>query len=402
MEQKQLDEIDETFFGEEFVDDETSVTIQSAKDGPKNINSKKNQVTVKKKVVTPSKAPAKKNKIETKHTKSAGKHFSKEISPKIEIVENHSAKNDIKIEPVKSPLERIEPVEISSPVNPWAEEKNTTSNQSLFAETSTWKAITGIVIILLLVSIFTQGFRFYASSSSGSELSLEEAEVKALDYVNTKLLQPPYVAEVEFSQAVEDLYLVRLSVAGQSVDSYITKDGSLFFPQGFDTSKSLEEQAELNAPEVSLDVDTNAADKNTVDDTTGPSDVAADTNNVEAAVVGDTSSDSVPVEEPFVPAPAETTAKVVEVKMTSKKWIFSPRKVTVDAGSQVKLVITPDNSNPSFALPKYTFSIPQLSISKSVSGPTTIEFTPKAPGSYPFSCGDCEDWRGMNGILVVQ
>ena len=40
--------------------------------------------------------------------------------------------------------------------------------------------------------------------------------------------------EIESSAEENGLYKVSLSVAGQSVDSYITKDGSLFFPQGFE------------------------------------------------------------------------------------------------------------------------------------------------------------------------
>ncbi len=401
MEQKQLDELDETFFGEEFVDDETdSVTIQSAKEGSKTMNSKKSVINTKKKpVAMANKTPVKKAKPETKTAKTAVKHLSKESAPKkMPLAEP----GELKIEVVKTPLEKVGPIEISSPINPWSEEKTTAPSSSFFSDASTWKAITGMVIILLLVSVFTQGFNFSGSSSFGSELSQEEAEAKVLAYVNT-ILQPPYVAKVESSQAVNDLYLVRLSVADQPIDSYITKDGSLFFPQGFDTSKSLEEQTAQNT-EASLEVTNTDASVTKEDIPPAETDSAPgeeSTDSVDAAAVAEAPSEDVPSEQPAPPL-SETDTSVMEIKMTSRKWMFFPQKVTANAGSPIKLTLTPDNSNPTFALPSYTFSIPQLGVEKVISGPTTLELTPETPGSYPFSCSSCEDWRGMNGVLIVQ
>ncbi len=118
----------------------------------------------------------------------------------------------------------------SAPVNPWATENGSGTLKSV----STWKAMTGIVLILLLFSVVTDGFQFGGEETSSEKvvLSQEEATQKVLSFVNAKLLQPPFVAEVRDSAEMGDLYKVTLAVAGQEVDSYVTKDGELFFPQG--------------------------------------------------------------------------------------------------------------------------------------------------------------------------
>jgi protein-disulfide isomerase/plastocyanin len=183
MEQKQLDE-DDSFLTEEFIDEED---LLKAKPEAKPVKK-----TVKKK------APA------------------KEAEPEVKIT-------SVKEEPAK------EPVPTTMPKDPWKEDEE----ESVFKEVSTWKAITGIMVVLLIVSLFTQGFNFASTPTLENSLSLSEAEQRAVTYVNTNLLQPPFVAEVTSSAEEDDLYKITLSVAGEQVDSYLTKDGSLFFPQGF-------------------------------------------------------------------------------------------------------------------------------------------------------------------------
>jgi protein-disulfide isomerase/plastocyanin len=114
-------------------------------------------------------------------------------------------------------------------------------------------------LILLVASVFTNGFGI-SNEDNTAQLSLSEAEAKALAYVNENLLQAPFVAEVESSEDAGTLYKVSLSVAGQTVDSYLTKDGNLFFPQGFETSESLVVEGET--VEVSLDDDAVKGDPN--------------------------------------------------------------------------------------------------------------------------------------------
>jgi len=91
-------------------------------------------------------------------------------------------------------------------------------------KTDYWKLATLVLIVLLGISIFTNGF------STGSGLSKDEAAAKTLDFVNTNLLQGQ-TATIKSVTEEKGVYNLKLSVTGQEVDSYITKDGVLFFPQ---------------------------------------------------------------------------------------------------------------------------------------------------------------------------
>ena len=247
MEQKQLDEMDDTFFGDEFLEEEIEIIGQ--KDDEK--FSKKN-----------------KDNKEAKKAKN-----SKTVAKKIEPVEEIRVKilkddnNDIKItsakfnkdvikEPVKEVKEvkKEEPkVEVSPTVDPWEDE----SEENINKGSSFWKVIAGVLLIILIASIYTNGFGLAKGNSNG-ELSLSEAEMKALDFVNNNLLQEPFIAEITSSTDAGNLYQITLSVAGQEVDSYITKDGSLFFPQGFAVSDSLTLQGENNEARIDVSVDDDA------------------------------------------------------------------------------------------------------------------------------------------------
>lgn len=106
--------------------------------------------------------------------------------------------------------------------------------KSMWSEMGTWRFIAVVAAMLLVVSIFTNGFSFNGIKTT---LSKEEAVQKTLDFVN--VLQPDLGVTASGSEDVGDLYKIDLAVAGQQFESYMTKDGRLLFPQGFDL---------LNAP----------------------------------------------------------------------------------------------------------------------------------------------------------
>lgn len=198
--------------------------------------------------ITPVKAEKMEKKEEKKELRAEKRVQVHEIrqEPKPKVAPKLDQKQESSFSMVKESLPKKEPVlketakesgkstasaAISSaPVNPWATENGSGTLKSV----STWKAMTGIVLILLLFSVVTDGFQFGGEETSPEKVVLgeEEATQKVLSFVNTKLLQPPFVAEVRDSAEVGDLYKVTLAVAGQEVDSYVTKDGELFFPQG--------------------------------------------------------------------------------------------------------------------------------------------------------------------------
>ncbi|MBI2665066.1 cupredoxin domain-containing protein [Candidatus Woesearchaeota archaeon] len=373
MEQKHIDEIDESFLGEEFIDEEDvseNNSTKSKKDKMKNTK-KNNKKAVAKKVSS-------KNKAE----------FTEK--PELKLSE------EITIIPAsESVFEEKKPEVSSTPVDPWKEE---TQETSFFKGVSTWKSITAIVIILLVISVFTQGFQF---SETATELSISQAEEKALDYVNNNLLRPPFLAEVKKSEDTGNLYKITLGVAGEEVDSYLTKDGKIFFPQGFNTEESLSDSLEtvdennVEGVEEEEDVEVVEGTEQKLDE------VQEEVQN--APETEQQAEEAEPVAEEVEPAVEEvmveenTEASVensVYLTVSAKKWLFSPNELVVQKGDVVELTVKPAFD--------FTFAIPALEVEQEVVGETKISFTAEQSGTFEFTCSSCEGWRGMLGTLVVK
>ncbi len=358
MEQKQLDELDESFFGEEFVDDEEI--------GGKPI---KAYDTIKAEEKKERKEPIRKVKIAKRSTSKMGEKEHEDMDE----LEEAEEEKDVKITPAKSPTKGTAKVETASPIDPWGVEEK--SGSGVFKETSTWQAIAGIAVILLIISVFTQGFRFTEQPQAAGALSLSQATEKALQYVNTNLLQPPFTATAKESGEAGNLYKVTLDVGGQQVNSYITKDGKLFFPQGFDTS--LEVEAQLGAP---------AAEEK-------PAQVPVATEPAQPIVP----PEAVPTPGEEEPSGADNGIDVVLIPLQAKKWVFAPNKITATQGDIIRLSIIPRGL-------EFTFAIPELGVEKEISGTgtTEIEFVASKKGTFEFTCSTCEEWRGMKGTLTVK
>ncbi len=101
-----------------------------------------------------------------------------------------------------------------------------------------WKSTTTILAILLIVSLY---FNFNSPASAGQVLSPEEAADKAISYINTNLMQPGVSAKQLGVEENSDLYNVKLDIAGNEYDSYVTKDGKLLFPTVIDMTEQAEQ-----------------------------------------------------------------------------------------------------------------------------------------------------------------
>jgi plastocyanin len=396
MEQKHIDEIDESFSGEEFID-ESDVTIEAA-------------TKPKKKAKSAAKKAKKEIQVE-KDVKPATSDVEKDVS---ELMTPVTEQPEVTIIPAKAPEASQPEVKPEVPKDPWGSDEPVAASPSSAKQLSTWKAITGIAVILLLFSVFTDGFSELSGDSTS--IGVDAAEQKALEYVNTYLLTPPFTAMVESSTEIDDLYQITLSVAGQSVDSYLTKDGKLFFPQGFIVAEGLPalddaveddsveavvgnlEPSESDLPVDNISPDDNISDaipdsdpefvgteENRSNGTALPPEAKLPEDNMEAP------QGAAPVE--AVSPPVQPTTKSFTV--SAKKWWFSPRQITVNKGDSVELNLVPSGFD-------FTFSIPDLSISEEVRGPTTVAFTVKDVGSFNFECSSCDAWRGMSGVVVVE
>ena len=88
-----------------------------------------------------------------------------------------------------------------------------------------------------------------------------------------------------------------------------------------------------------------------------------------------------------------------EIKVTAKKYDFSPSAIHVKKGEHVKLVITATDKDHGFKLD--AFQIDQL-LKKGEA--TTVEFTADRAGTFPFECSHfCGlGHKKMKGELVVE
>lgn len=110
--------------------------------------------------------------------------------------------------------------------------------------------ISGIVLIIL-------GLLVFKLSPKKSVLSIEEAKSKAENFINNNLMLPGTKATIK--EISEEYGLYKLSIdlgsagVGELIDSYISQDGELFFPQSINikeyeegSSSSLQESTEVS------------------------------------------------------------------------------------------------------------------------------------------------------------
>lgn len=90
--------------------------------------------------------------------------------------------------------------------------------------------IIGVVVIVVAMLIVT-GVQAMASGN----MSIEKAKSKVTTYVNANLLGGQATASLDqITNAGKDIYKLKFNINGQSIESYMTKNGKLFFPEAYD------------------------------------------------------------------------------------------------------------------------------------------------------------------------
>jgi len=96
--------------------------------------------------------------------------------------------------------------------------------------------ILGSAVLLVVVAVIL-GITLYNSKGN---LKPEEARVKVESFVNTYLMQNGAKATVSNVTESYGLYKMKVSIgANQTVDTYVSRDGKLFFPQALDIAKTV-------------------------------------------------------------------------------------------------------------------------------------------------------------------
>ncbi|MCD4666782.1 hypothetical protein K8R47_03155 [archaeon] len=88
-----------------------------------------------------------------------------------------------------------------------------------------WKMITIFMAVLFIASIFTSGFGFLTAKPK------QQVAEEAVAFINTNLLTGGNSVVLDSVSKEGCLYKMDLSLEEQKLESYVTKDGNLLFPQ---------------------------------------------------------------------------------------------------------------------------------------------------------------------------
>ncbi len=110
--------------------------------------------------------------------------------------------------------------------------------------------ILGSAVLLVVVAAIL-GITLYKGKTT---LKPEAARVKVENFVNTYLMQGGAKATVSDVTESYGLYKMKINIgANQSVDSYVSKDGNLFFPQALDIAKTVADATGAGAKDTNSD-----------------------------------------------------------------------------------------------------------------------------------------------------
>ena len=101
-----------------------------------------------------------------------------------------------------------------------------------------WQLVSGVLGILLVVSVFTSGFGLNKAAKGG--LGAQQAADKAITFINNNMMQPGMKATLKGVEDKGDIYYMKMSIGGSDYESCVTKDGSLLFPTVIDLNKAAE------------------------------------------------------------------------------------------------------------------------------------------------------------------
>jgi hypothetical protein len=98
----------------------------------------------------------------------------------------------------------------------------------------------GIIVLVIVIILLVVGVVMTNNKSGSAKLTLDEAKTKAGEFINNVLMQGEGSATIEEATVIESkLYALKVKLEGSEelIDSYITADGALFFPQSLDIAK---------------------------------------------------------------------------------------------------------------------------------------------------------------------
>lgn len=113
--------------------------------------------------------------------------------------------------------------------------------------------LVALAVLIVLGLITTLSLRKGETTSSqvkpGKTLSVEEASAKAEEFINNFLMQGGSAAKVKEVVTEYGMYKLSIDITSDVVESYLTKDGRLFFPQALNIDEISAESQGASATE---------------------------------------------------------------------------------------------------------------------------------------------------------
>lgn len=125
------------------------------------------------------------------------------------------------------------------------------------------KKAVGITAAILVVVVVALVLLLVPNKDNYKEISVDEAKAKSEDFINNFLMPSGSKASITETSEEYDLYKMKIDIGTESpVESYVSKDGKLFFPQAINMEQTAQEQAsanggQANAPVVPADIPKN-------------------------------------------------------------------------------------------------------------------------------------------------
>lgn len=112
-----------------------------------------------------------------------------------------------------------------------------------------------IAALILIVGIIGVGVWYVKFGQKKlTDIGPEGAKIKVAEFVENNLVQPGTKIEITGATKEYDLYKISFNVGTQAVDTYITKDGTKFFPQVMDIADTEKKAADSKKKEEAKNV----------------------------------------------------------------------------------------------------------------------------------------------------
>lgn len=104
-----------------------------------------------------------------------------------------------------------------------------------------------VIVTLIIASIFIyRGYISYSKCPIPKEeiISAEEAADKAIDYINQNILAGQATVSLTGVSEENGVYKVSFTLQGQGINSYVSRNGNLLFPDGLNLTEGLDSAEE--------------------------------------------------------------------------------------------------------------------------------------------------------------